>query len=254
MTTRKTRNFLGALIALGFGLLWAPNSLAGQEYQDDFLFHQPKATLSFNLGFNLPTAGSQVFDEAFEVYTLDKGDLYGFLIGGGISVFVNDRVDLGFDFSYASSDTWVEYTDYVDNNDLPIEHEISFLQVPLTVSAKYFLMDRGRKIGNLSWIPTSWAPYIGAGGGRIFYEYEQVGDFIDFVDNSVFRSSFLSEGWAWVGHVLGGAQWYLSPEWIISAEGRYSFASADMDRPAYQGYDKIDLSGFNGSIGFGFRF
>lgn len=254
MTSRKNIFCLGALVALGFGMLGSPKSLVGQEYLDDFLFHQPKATISFNLGFNLPGAGSEVFDEAFDVYTLDKGDLTSFLIGGGVSVFVNDRLDVGFDFSYASSKNWVEYVEFVDNNDLPIEHEVRFTQVPLTLSAKYFLMSRGREVGNLSWIPTSWAPYIGVGGGRTYYEFEQAGDFIDYVDFSVFSSTFLSEGWAWVGHALAGVQWSISPQWVISAEGRYAFANAEMDRPAYRDYDKIDLSGFNGSIGFGIRF
>lgn len=254
MTTRKPILGLGAMAVVGCSLLGIPTTLSGQEYQDDYLFHQPNATLSFNMGFSLPTASSDIFEEAFEIYTLEKGELTSFLIGGGVSFFVNDRLDLGFDFSYASSDSWVEYVEYVDNNDLPIEHKIRFMQVPLTLSAKYYLMDRGREIGNLSWIPTTWAPYIGGGGGRTYYEFEQVGDFIDFVDFSVFPTQFLSEGWAWVGHVLGGVQWSVSPKFIVTAEGRYSFASAEMDRPDYRDYDAIDLSGFNGIIGFGVRF
>jgi len=254
MTSRKNIFFLGALVALGFGMLGTPKAVEGQEYLGDFLFHQPKATLSFNLGFGLPTAGSTVFDEAFTEFTLDKSDLYGFLIGGGLSFFVNDRLDLGIEFSYTSSSSWAEYVDYVDNDDLPIEHETRFTRVPLTLTAKYFLKDRGRTIGSLSWIPTNWAPYIGVGGGRTYYEYEEVGDWIDFVDFSVYSSSYISEGWAWTGHVLGGVQWSLSPQWVISAEGRYSIGNAEMDRPAYKDYDPIDLSGFNGSIGFGIRF
>jgi len=254
MTARKNISRLGALVVGGCGLLGIPAALAAQEYQGDYLFHQPKATISFNLGFSVPTASSEIFDEAFEVYTLEKGDLTSFLIGGGVSFFVNDRLDVGFDFSYASSDSWVEYVEFVDNNDFPIEHEVHFMQVPLTLSAKYFLMPRGRQIGNLSWISTKWAPYIGGGGGRTYYEFEQTGDFIDFVDFSVFPTQFVSEGWAWVGHVLGGVQWYLSPQWVISAEGRYSFASSEMDRPDYRDYDAIDLSGFDGFVSFGVRF
>lgn len=254
MTSRKNIFCLGALVALGFGVLGTPAPLSSQEYLGDFLFHQPKATLSFNLGFSVPSAGSQIFDEVMNDFTLEKSDFNSFLIGGGVSLFVNDRIDVGFDFSYGSSNAWAEYVDFVDNDDLPIEHETRFTRVPLTLSAKYFLMDRGRAIGSLSWIPTSWAPYIGVGGGRTYYGFEEVGDFIDFEDNSVYTSSYLSEGWAWVGHVLGGVQWSISPEWVISVDGRYSIASSEMDRPAYKDYDKIDLSGFNGSIGFGIRF
>jgi opacity protein-like surface antigen len=144
--------------------------------------------------------------------------------------------------------------DWVDNNDLPIEQQTEFTRVPVTASVRYFLMDRGQEIGSLSWIPTKWAPYIGAGGGRVFYEFKQTGDFVDFVDLSIFYYDNLSEGWAWIGHVFGGLQWALSPQWILSAEARYSLADADLDRPAYSGYEPIDLSGFQATMGFGIRF
>jgi hypothetical protein len=77
---------------------------------------------------------------------------------------------------------------------------------------------------------------------------------VDFVDLSIFTNDYISEGWAWVGHALAGVQWALSPEWVVTAEGRYSLADADLDRPDYSGYEPIDLSGFQGSIGFGIRF
>ena len=137
-------------------------------------------TLIFNLGYGVRSAGSDLFDEVVREFTLEKGDFNAPVIGGGISFFMNDRMDLGFEFSYGKSSAWSEYADFVDNDDFPIEHETQFTQVPVTASVKYFLMDRGRKIGNLSWIPTTWAPYIGVGGGRMWYEFAQAGDFIDF--------------------------------------------------------------------------
>lgn len=228
--------------------------VSAQENLGDFLFHAPKATLSFNLGYGMPRAGSDIFQEASQVYTLGKSDFYAPTIGGGISFFLNDRTDLAFEISYSRSSKLSEYVDWVDDNDLPIEQETKFTRVPLTVSLRYFLMDRGREIGSLSWIPTSWSPYVGAGGGRMYYEFEQAGDFVDFQDYSVFSYTYQSQGWAWVGHLFGGVQWTLSPQWVVTAEGRYSLASADLDRPTYSGYEPIDLSGFQGSIGFGIRF
>jgi len=41
---------------------------------------------------------------------------------------------------------------------------------------------------------------------------------------------------------------------VVSAEGRYSIGDADLDRFSYSGYDPIDLSGFQGTVGFGIRF
>ena len=95
---------------------------------------------------------------------------------------------------------------------------------------------------------------MGVGGGWTYYEFEQKGDFVDFEDFSIFTSSFTSNGWAFTKHILGGAQFSLSPRWVVTAEGRYSWADEDLDRPQYQGYEPIDLSGFQGTLGFGFRF
>jgi opacity protein-like surface antigen len=218
------------------------------------MFRAPKVTLSLNLGYGIPKAGSDIFSEAFDTYTLAKGDFRAPIIGGGLSFFLNERVDLAVEFSYSRSNTWSEYIDWVEDNDVPIEQRTRLTRAPLTLSARYFLKDRGRRVGSLSWIPTTWSPYIGAGGGRMFYEFEQVGDFVDFADLSIFTARFLSEGWAWVGHVFGGLQWSLSPQWVVTAEARYSLADADLNRPDFSGYEPIDLSGFNGSVGFGIRF
>jgi len=254
MTKRQIGSGLVTLVGfLGLSCL-GPRGLAAQTRGSDFMFHAPRGTLSFNLGYGIPDAGSDIFSEAFDTYTLDKGDFRAPLIGGGLSFFLNERVDLAVEFSYSRSSTWSEYIDWVDDNDLPIEQETRLTRAPLTVSARYFLKDRGREIGSLSWIPATWSPYLGAGGGKMYYRFEQIGDFVDFADLSIFNYSFQSEGWAWVGHVFGGLQWSLSPTWVVSAEARYSLASTDLDRPDFSGYDPIDLSGLSASVGFGLRF
>ncbi len=231
-----------------------PRALMGQDFDEGFMFHQPKATVSFNLGYGIPRAGSDLFAEVTDMFTLDKGDFQNVSLGGGVAFFVNERLDVALEFNFGRSSTWSEYVEFVDNDDLPIEQETQLMQVPFTVSGRYFLKERGRAIGNLSWIPTTWAPYIGAGGGKMLYKFEQTGDFVDFEDFSIFRYDYISEGWAWVGHVFGGVQWAISSNFIVSAEGRYSLADAELDRPDFVGYDPIDLAGFGGTIGFGIRF
>ena len=256
MTARTGSLSVITLLALGGMMASGLTPLQGQERSADFMFHEPNVTLSLIIGYGVPRAGSDLFQEVDETFTLDKSDFHMPVIGGGLSIFLNDRMDLAFEISYARSDTWSEYVDWVDENDLPIEQETIFTQVPLTMSLRYFLMDRGRKVGNFSWIPTEWAPYIGVGGGGMFYQFEQAGDFIDFFDEDlpIFRDRFLSEGWAWVGHLFGGLQWAFSPQWVVTAEGRYSLAEADLDRFSFDMYEPIDLSGFRATLGIGVRF
>ena len=253
MTIRKNSFSLITAVALCGAAVLSPKPLSSQEDMGGFMFHPPKVTLSLNFGYGIPTAGSDLFQDIDKLFTLDNNDFHAVVIGGGLSFFLNERMDVALESSYSNSSTWSEYEDFVDGDDLPIEQETQFTQVPLTVSLRYFLMDRGRQIGNLSWIPTTWSPYIGAGGGGMWYEFQQVGDFIDFDDMSVYWDGLHSDGWSWVGHVFGGLQWAFSPQWVVTAEARYTMGSAELDRPAYSGYEPIDLSGFQGSLGFGVR-
>lgn len=245
-----------AFFALLGGVAWEPDALHAQGRSRDFMFQEPRATLNLNLGYGIPSVGSDLFQEVAETYTLEESDFNAPLLGVGLSFYLNDRMDLAFELAYSRSSSWSEYVDWVDSDDLPIEQETEFTRVPLTVSFKYFLMERGREIGNFSWIPTTWSPYLGVGGGRMYYEFEQTGDFIDFSDAAlpIYQDRIVSQGWAWAGHLFGGLQWTLSPQWIVSAEGRYTLAEADLDRPTFQGYEPIDLSGFQLALGFGVRF
>lgn len=261
MTMRRNLISVLAVLTLCGAAALGPEPLYGQDVMGDFMFDAPNVTLSFNFGYGVRSAGSDLFDEVVSEFTLDKGDFHAPVLGAGISFFMNDRMDLAFDFSYGKSSAWSEYTDFVGTDDFPIENETQFTRVPLTASFRYFLMDRGRKIGNLSWIPTTWAPYIGVGGGRMWYEFSQTGEFIDFLDPGcetagcpIYNDTVLSEGWAWVAHAFGGVQWALAPQWVVMAEGRYSLADADLDRASFRGYEPIDLSGFQATLGFGVRF
>jgi hypothetical protein len=243
----------GLFVLSGF----APEDAFGQR-PSDFLFESPNAALSIHLGYGVPGAGSDIFQDIDTIFTLGMSDFNAMVIGGSLAFFLNDRLDLSFELGYTGSEVWSEYVDFVelleDGTELPIEQQTKFTRVPITASVRYFLMSRGRQIGSFSWIPEKWAPYLGLGGGWTYYEFEQVGDFVDFVDSSIFTASFASDGWALTGHALGGVQYSISPRWVMTAEGRYSWASEDLDRPQFQGYDPIDLSGFQGTLGFGVRF
>ena len=252
----KTATVLGFSVAV-FLAGYSP-VCAQARVPEGFLFQTPHMTFSLNLGYGIPAAASDLFLDIDTIFTLGKSDFNAPVIGGSAAFYLNDHIDLVLDLSYAGSRTWSEYVELVeylpDGGELPIEQETTFTRVPISGSIRYFFLDRGREIGSFSWIPTKWSPYVGVGGGWTYYEFEQRGDFVDYVDYSIFTSSFVSNGWALTGHFLGGAQFSLSPRWVVTAEGRYSWADEDLDRPQYQGYEPIDLSGFQGTLGFGVRF
>jgi hypothetical protein len=240
------------LLLLGAVSLIAPEEAASQGGQD-FLFKEPHVSLAFHMGYGIPTAGSDIYDFVGDELTIENQDFNAFVWGGSLGIRVQPRVEVSLDVSYSDSNTRSEYRDWVDMDDLPIEQSTKLSTVPLTGSVKVFLFERGRRIGDLAWVPGTWSPFIGAGGGVVFYDFEQTGDFVDYETYDVFGDTFRSEGEAGTFHILAGAEYSLSPSFFITGEGRYSWAEAYMDGD-FVGFDAIDLSGFQTTFGLAVRF
>ena len=253
----------GIALALAAVALLVPDGLGAQAtggsiFDRDFMFGKPRATLSFNMGYGVARAGSDIFQEMDTLLTLGKRDFDSPVVGGTLAFYVNDRIDLSLQVGFSRSETWSEYVDWVedlgDGREAPIEQKTRLTRVPMTASILYYPVDRGRQLSRFAWVPTRWSPYVGLGGGRVYYSFQQNGDFLDFEDFSIFTGDFRSSGYAWTGHALAGAQFALSAQVILSAEGRYSWADAELDRTNFRDFKPIDLSGFQLTAGIGVRF
>jgi opacity protein-like surface antigen len=231
----------------------APPTFA-QSSGDGFLFKSPRGSFSIHGGYALARAGSDIFSEATSQLTLDKRDFSSLSVGGDISYAMTPRFDLVFGVDYSGAKKDSEFRDWVDNNDQPIEQSTDFKRLPLTVSLKYYIRDRGRAVSQYAWIPSRYSPYVGVGGGALWYRFRQRGDFVDFQDLDVFYAELQSSGWTPTGHAMAGVDYTLGPWIALTAEGRYSLGKASLDREEYEGFEKIDLSGFAGTVGFKVRF
>lgn len=220
---------------------------------DGFFFREPVVTWSVRAGYGLANAGSEIFSFTSRQLTLDKGDFSGVNIGSDLDFRLTSRLTVGLGIWYEGRSTPSEYRDFVDQNDLPIEQTTKFRRMPLTASLKYYVVPRGRSIGHFAWIPAKIAPYIGAGGGMMRYSFEQDGDFIDQQSMDVFHDTFKSSGWTPEGHAMAGLDVSLTPRLVLTGEGRYTYAKAEMAQD-FVGFDKIDLSGFAITAGLAIRF
>lgn len=227
--------------------------LRAQGMGAGFFFKEPVATLALRGGFGHASARSDVFSFIAQELTVDRGDFSGFTVGSDLALRVSPRLEVVLGASYASSRKPSEYRDFVDQDDLPIEQTTSFRRVPLTASLKASLSPRGRSIGRFAWIPARFVPYLGGGGGAMWYRLRQSGDFIDADTRAVFSDVFRSSGWAPEAHAMAGIDVSLSPRWVLTGEGRYTWASANMSDD-FVGFEKIDLSGFAITAGLAIRF
>jgi opacity protein-like surface antigen len=234
-------------------LLLTPTFAAAQDMGRGFFFQEPTTTWSVRAGYGLANANSDIFSFTSNELTLERGDFRGVNIGSDLNFRLTSRLALGLGLWYEGRNAPSEYRNFVDQDDLPIEQTTKFQRMPVTASLKYYLAPRGRSIGHFAWIPAKVAPYVGAGGGAMWYSFRQDGDFIDQPSMDVFHDTFKSSGWAPEAHAMAGLDVSLTPRLMLTGEGRYTYAKANMDED-FEGFDKIDLSGFAITAGLAVRF
>lgn len=248
---------LGVLVLVGFvvaaeasaqGRRDRPEPVPDGPARPDFLFSPPKVSVGFRGNWLFARAGSDWYSFVTDQLTINHKDFNapGFAADVGISITPKAEAVIGVEFSNAS--TASEYRRFVDNNRLPIQQNTRLRTVNLTGSVKYSLMDRGFQVSRLAWVPRGWIPYVGAGGGVLRYDLEQFGDFIDFVDNSVFGSSFRSSGWAPLAQAFGGVDVRVMRRVYVTLDARYQWAAAGLGS-TWIDFDPIDLAGFKLAAG-----
>jgi hypothetical protein len=234
--------------------MFATPAVAGaQRAGDGFLFGQPAGTFTLRGGFDRAAASSDLFSFATKQLTLGRSDFSSFTVGADLAFRVAPRLDVALGAAYAGSSAPSEFRAFVDQDDLPIEQSTSFRRVPLTASVKAYLSPRGRSIGRFAWVPARVAPYLGAGGGAMWYRFRQEGDFVDFQTNEIFAEELASSGWTPTGHALAGVDFALGPRFLLTGEGRYTWARAALSND-FASFDRIDLSGFALTAGVAVRF
>ena len=241
-----------AALALAATLALAP-AAGAQQGGDGFLFRPPVGAITVRGGVDRALANSDVYDFARERLTLGSNAFTGFNVGADISINLTDRFDLAFGASHARSSAKSEFRRFVDQDDLPIEQTTALSRTPITASVRAYLAPRGRSIGRFAWIPTRVAPYVGAGGGAMWYRFAQDGDFVDEETLDVFPANLRSTGWTPTAHGFAGVELALSPHVALSTEARYTWARAAMGND-FANFDRIDLSGLVATAGLSLRF
>ncbi|MBM3820078.1 MAG: hypothetical protein FJW14_13820 [Acidimicrobiia bacterium] len=221
-----------------------------QRPTPDFLFGEPKGSLGIRGSWLFARAGSDVFDFVQQHLTIDKGAFNTPAIGTDLAVAINPRLDVVVGFDYSQASVASEYRAFVDNNRQPIEQTTRLREANLGGTLRVALVPRGTGISRLAWIPARVTPYVGAGGGALWYEFTQQGDFIDVLsaNRAVFTDNFRSTGWTPSAHALGGVGVRIQRRTYVTVEGRYLWAAAPLQRQ-FEDFDPIDLAGFRLSAG-----
>lgn len=223
----------------------------------DFMLGRPRATIGVRGSFFMPTANSDFFDFVTEQLTLEKSHFRTASFSPELSVSLFPQLDivLGMDINKVDKDSEHRTMEELLSNGqrVPIQQNTQLSEMNALVSAKVSLLPRGRRVSRLAWIPNTFVPYVGAGGGYGRYTVRQAGDFVDFLDNHIFSDTFRSEGWAPVAQAFAGADVMAFKRVMLSLEGRYTWKKADLGRD-FLDFEPIDLGGFRIGAGIHFAF
>jgi hypothetical protein len=252
----RLATFALVLVLAGPGLVAAqpsaqPNAPAGGS--PDFLFGAPKGFIGVRGSWMFARAGSDLFDFVQQHLTVEKKDFNAPVLGFDFGIEVSPRVSIGAGVDISRARTQSEYRAYTDNFQLPINQETSLKERNLFGSVRFNLAPRGQSVSRYAWVPRTFAPYVGAGAGLLWYQFEQNGDFVDFVDLSVFPDYFESSGFAPSFHVFGGTDVKLYRALFLTLEGKYVWANAELGSD-FIDFDPIDLAGFKLSTGISLLF
>lgn len=219
----------------------------------DFLFGRPRTVVGVSGGWLVASERGGIFDFTRGLLTINDGDFdtgaFRVHIGRSLSPRLDVMVEVGFSRATITS----EYRDFVDVDGLEIVQTTELTQGPFGGSLRFWLRPRGREVGRFAWVPHRIAPYVGAGGGTQWYHFMQTGDFVDFVDLSIFTERLDSSGWTPSGHIFGGTSVNLTRHLFLGVEARYIWANTPLSAD-FVGFENIDLNGLRITIGIEYLF
>ena len=135
------------------------------------------------------------------------------------------------------------YWDVVSDDGFEIEQDLKLRIIPFSATVKFLPLGRG-----------GVEPYVGAGIGVFNWRYSEVGEFVDFDDDSLFRDRYIASGTSVGPVVLGGIRFPVADVWSVGGEIRWQKAEGkDLFEEGFLG-DKIDLGGWTTAFTFHLRF
>lgn len=168
-----------------------------------------------------------------EIFAFDIKDFNTGSVGLEYLLPIGEFFEIGAGVGYTSRTVNSVYDDLVNRDGSEIEQDLRLRVVPMSLTARVLPFGRSRAV----------QPYIGGGLGVFNYRYSEVGEFVDFTDNSVFNDRFVATGTE-VGAVgLAGIRFPIGDAFSLGGEVRYQRARADLSND-FLG-DTLDLGGFH---------
>ena len=236
MSSQKYRVLALVIVAT---FLWTVSAEAQGNWQPaDF------GSWRFFMGTFEPNCDSQFWDDYFFDFNGSPSS-FNDLVFGADYLWRNSRNGgVLFGVSFYDGQSTLAYRDWVDADGQDISHTTSLYLSDLTAA---YVLRFGRN---------GIRPYVGAGGGMLWWQFREEGYFIDFSDEEnlpIFFGNYRADGLTWEFFALAGLDFRLSHRWSFFFEGRYRWAEDELNKD-FAGFGTIDLSGAELVGGFSYNF
>ena len=195
------------------------------------------------IGIFSPQGDSAYWNDTFDVFTGSASDFEDVVFGADYLWRTSSKGGLLFGGSFYSGATTQAYRDWVDSDGLDISHATTLDLTDMTAAYVWRFGRGGAR------------PYIGGGGGLLWWSLREQGYFIDFgaQDLPIVYATYGASGTTWELFGLAGLDVPVGSHWSFFIEGRYRWAEAELNKD-FSGFGTIDLSGLQVVGGFSWNF
>lgn len=171
-------------------------------------------------------------------------DFNGPLVNGEWLIGFGDRIEVGFGAGFYQRTVPSVYAELIDSDGSEIEQDLKLRIVPVTATVKFLPIGRAG----------DFQPYVGGGAALLNWKYSEIGEFVDFSDDSIFRDRYIASGNTVAPILFGGVRLPVSGDvFAFNGELRWQGGKGDTADTGLLA-DEIDLGGFSFIAGFQIRF
>ena len=209
---------------------------------------ESRQSIGFNVGYlALRGVDSRVDGDVLfanlEPLLFEVNDFNFATMGGEWAIDVGEFLEAGVGVGFYQRTVPSIYRHVTHSDNAEIEQDLKLRVVPFTATVRFLPLGRG-----------SVQPYVGAGIGLFNWHYSEVGEFVDFRDDTIFPARFRASGNAAGPVVLAGIRAPVSDVWMVGGELRYQNAKGTIDNAEDFLGDRIDLGGWTTSFTVHLRF